>query len=180
LAKPDRTPPGMRCPIKPYWSRGKRVYRLSRRPGAAGRGPRCRQPGQSNAYYDPALKGARLNVLRENPRFSCVQTDLVDRAAIASLFAQHRFAVVVHLAAQAGRGPLDRSSPRLCRCQPRGLLQRTGRMPAQWLPAFIVCAVIVGLRRQQTKVPFSVDDKTNHPVSFHAATKGQRDDGLFV
>jgi UDP-glucuronate 4-epimerase len=31
-----------------------------------------------------------------------------------------------------------------------------------------------------TKVPFSVDDKTNHPVSFHAATKGQRDDGLFV
>src|SRR5882724_3335978 len=55
-----------------------------------------------NSYYDPALKQARLNILRENTRFSFVQTDLADRPAMASLFARHHFAAVVHLAAQAG------------------------------------------------------------------------------
>src|ERR1700744_3544219 len=55
-----------------------------------------------NAYYDPALKRARLDILRETPLFDFVQVDLADRAAIADLFASHRFAVVVHLAAQAG------------------------------------------------------------------------------
>jgi UDP-glucuronate 4-epimerase len=71
-----------------------------------------------NAYSDPALKRARLNLLRENPRFSFVQSDPADRAAMASLFAQHRFTVVVHLAAQAGvRHSIDHPHA-LCRCQP--------------------------------------------------------------
>jgi hypothetical protein len=55
-----------------------------------------------NDYYDPALKQARLNVLRENSKFSFVQADLADRPVMAALFARHRFAVVVHLAAQPG------------------------------------------------------------------------------
>src|ERR1700760_2165994 len=55
-----------------------------------------------NNYYDPQLKQARLNVLREYSQFSFVQADLADRPAVASLFAKHRFEVVVHLAAQAG------------------------------------------------------------------------------
>src|SRR5260221_10250652 len=55
-----------------------------------------------NNYYDPALKQARLNVLREDARFSFVQADLADRPSMEQLFAKHRFAAVVHLAAQAG------------------------------------------------------------------------------
>ncbi|HEV7634267.1 MAG TPA: SDR family NAD(P)-dependent oxidoreductase, partial [Bradyrhizobium sp.] len=55
-----------------------------------------------NSYYDPALKQARLKILRENPRFSFVQADLADRPSIARLFAEHRFVEVIHLAAQAG------------------------------------------------------------------------------
>jgi UDP-glucuronate 4-epimerase len=55
-----------------------------------------------NDYYDPALKRARLNILRENSQFSFVQADRADRPAMAALFARHRFAVVVHLAAQPG------------------------------------------------------------------------------
>ena len=38
-----------------------------------------------NAYYDPALKQARLNILREHPRFGFVKADLADRSPIASL-----------------------------------------------------------------------------------------------
>ena len=123
-----------------------------------------------NAYYDPALKQARLNILRESSRFSFVQTDLADRLAIAALFARHRFAVVVHLAAQAGvRHSID---------HPHAYADAN-------LEGFT--NVLEGCRHNQcghllyassssvyganTKVPFSVDDKTDHPVSFYAATK---------
>ncbi len=55
-----------------------------------------------NSYYDPALKQARLDVLRGHPRFRFVQIDLADRSGMKALFDQHRFPTVVHLAAQAG------------------------------------------------------------------------------
>ena len=55
-----------------------------------------------NNYYDPALKQARLNILREDSRFSFVHADLADRPAARELFAKHRFPAVIHLAAQAG------------------------------------------------------------------------------
>ena len=55
-----------------------------------------------NNYYDPRLKEARLDILGRHPNFSFVKLDLADRATTKSLFAQHRFHVVVHPAAQAG------------------------------------------------------------------------------
>jgi NAD(P)-dependent dehydrogenase (short-subunit alcohol dehydrogenase family) len=55
-----------------------------------------------NSYYDPALKQAGLNILRGNFRFSFEQVDLAHPPSMAALFARHRFAVMVHLAAQAG------------------------------------------------------------------------------
>ena len=123
-----------------------------------------------NTYYDPALKQARLNILRENSRFSFVQADLADRAAMAALFAKHRFAVVIHLAAQAGvRHSID---------HPHAYADAN-------LEGFV--NVLEGCRHNQcrhlvyassssvyganTKLPFSVDDKTDHPVSLYAATK---------
>ena len=55
-----------------------------------------------NAYYDPALKAARLERLQAQRGFTFVKGDLADRAAVAALFAEHRPARVVNLAAQAG------------------------------------------------------------------------------
>jgi UDP-glucuronate 4-epimerase len=123
-----------------------------------------------NSYYDPALKQARLNILRENARFSFVRTDLADRSSIASLFAKHRFEVVVHLAAQAGvRYSID---------HPHAYADAN-------LEGFV--NVLEGCRHHEcrhliyassssvyganTKLPFSVDDKTDRPVSLYAATK---------
>jgi UDP-glucuronate 4-epimerase len=123
-----------------------------------------------NNYYDPALKLSRLNILRENARFNFVQTDLADRASTASLFAKHRFAVVVHLAAQAGvRYSID---------HPHAYADAN-------LEGFV--NVLEGCRRNEcrhliyassssvyganTKLPFSVDDRTDYPVSLYAATK---------
>jgi UDP-glucuronate 4-epimerase len=123
-----------------------------------------------NDYYDPALKQARLNILRENLRFNFVQGDLADRAAIASLFARHRFKNVIHLAAQAGvrhsinhphayvDANLEGFANVLEGCRHNGCRH-------------LVYASSSSVYGANTKVPFSVDDKADHPISFYAATK---------
>src|SRR6478672_5890424 len=55
-----------------------------------------------NAYYDPALKEARVAVLRQFPHFSFHKLDLSERPACEGLFRNERFGPVLHLAAQAG------------------------------------------------------------------------------
>ncbi len=123
-----------------------------------------------NNYYDPALKQARLDILRENSRFGFVQADLADRRSTRELFAKHRFAVVIHLAAQAGvRHSID---------HPHAYVDAN-------LEGFV--NVLEGCRHNEcrhlvyassssvyganTKLPFSVADKTDCPVSLYAATK---------
>ena len=53
-------------------------------------------------YYDVTLKEARLAELTPEPGFSFVKLDLIERDAMAQLFAEQAFDRVVHLAAQAG------------------------------------------------------------------------------
>jgi UDP-glucuronate 4-epimerase len=123
-----------------------------------------------NSYYDPALKQARLQILRQHPHFTFVQTDLADRPAIASLFASHHFEVVVHLAAQAGvRHSID--------C-PHAYVDANLEGFANVLEGcrhnqcrHLVYASSSSVYGANSKVPFSVDDKADHPVSFYAATK---------
>jgi len=123
-----------------------------------------------NRYYDPALKQARLQILRQHPHFTFVQTDLADRPAIASLFASHRFEVVVHLAAQAGvRHSID---------HPQAYVDANLEGFANVLEGcrhnqcrHLVYASSSSVYGANSKVPFSVDDKADHPVSFYAATK---------
>ncbi|MGH8604123.1 MAG: GDP-mannose 4,6-dehydratase, partial [Gammaproteobacteria bacterium] len=55
-----------------------------------------------NAYYDVALKKARLARLTPHPRFRSYVLDIVDRAGMAELFSRERPQRVMHLAAQAG------------------------------------------------------------------------------
>src|SRR5580704_17869038 len=55
-----------------------------------------------NDYYDPNLKLARLEQLKSIPGFQFVRSDLADGDALAAIFREGKFEVVVHLAAQAG------------------------------------------------------------------------------
>ena len=123
-----------------------------------------------NSYYDPALKQARLDILREQSRFGFEQLDLADRASIARLFARHRFAAVVHLAAQAGvRHSIDHPHEYvdanlegfvnvLEGCRHNGCRH-------------LVYASSSSVYGANTKLPFSVEDKTDRPISLYAATK---------
>ena len=123
-----------------------------------------------NNYYDPALKQSRLNILRENSRFGFVQTDLADRPSMASLFAKHRFEVVVHLAAQAGvRHSID---------HPHAYVDANLEGFVNVLEGcrhndcrHLIYASSSSVYGANTKLPFSVADKTDHPVSLYAATK---------
>ena len=55
-----------------------------------------------NDYYDVRLKQARLERLKSQENFVFRKQDLAKREAVEALFAEQRFARVIHLAAQAG------------------------------------------------------------------------------
>src|SRR5258707_409944 len=123
-----------------------------------------------NDYYDVKLKQARLDILRQDSRFNFVKLDLTDRAGMKVLFARNRFPVVIHLAAQAGvRYSLD---------HPHAYVDAN-------LEGFI--NVLEGCRHNDCKhllfassssvyganikLPFSVQDNVDHPISLYAASK---------
>jgi UDP-glucuronate 4-epimerase len=123
-----------------------------------------------NNYYDPALKQSRLNILRENSRFSFVQLDLADRRSMALLFAKHRFAVVVHLAAQAGVRYSLENPHAYIDANIEGfinVLEGCRHNDCRHL-LFASSSSVYGAN---TKLPFSVQDNVDHPISLYAASK---------
>ena len=123
-----------------------------------------------NAYYDPALKQARLDILRGQQGFTFERIDLADRASMAALFAQHRFSRVIHLAAQAGvRYSID---------HPHAYADANLEGFVNVLEAcrhhgcgHLIYASSSSVYGANTKLPFSVADRADHPVSLYAATK---------
>ena len=123
-----------------------------------------------NSYYDPALKRARLDVLRQDRSFSFVQADLADREAIAALFARQRFATVVHLAAQAGVRYSIEHPHAYVDSNLQGFLNVLEGCRHNGC-RHLVFASSSSVYGANTKMPFAVDDRADHPVSFYAATK---------
>ena len=123
-----------------------------------------------NSYYDPKLKEARLDILRNHRGFSFKKLDLADRSASKSLFAQHRFPVVVHLAAQAGvRYSLDHPHAYID-ANIEGfinVLEGCRHNGCEHL-LFASSSSVYGAN---TKLPFSVHDNVDHPISLYAASK---------
>jgi UDP-glucuronate 4-epimerase len=123
-----------------------------------------------NHYYDPVLKLSRLDALRVHPRFSFVQIDLADRGGIKALFEKHQFPTVIHLAAQAGvrhsighphayaDANLEGFLNILEGCRHRGCRH-------------LLYASSSSVYGANTKLPFSVADSVDRPISLYAATK---------
>ncbi len=123
-----------------------------------------------NAYYDPALKRARLARLAAKPGFAFHEMDIATEGALATLVGQG-IMKVVHLAAQAGvRHSLDDPGAYV-RSNVVGHLQVLEFCRA--LPSFghLVYASSSSVYGGNTKVPFSEGDPVDHPVSLYAATK---------
>ncbi len=123
-----------------------------------------------NSYYDPALKRARLAILQQSGAFSFVEADLADRSAMPALFARHRFPTVVHLAAQAGvRYSIDHPHAYVDSNLVGFLNVLEGCRHGGC--RHLVYASSSSVYGANTKMPFAVSDRTDHPVSFYAATK---------
>ena len=123
-----------------------------------------------DAYYDVALKEARLAELAGKRGFAFERLDLADAEATARLFRDGRFDGVVHLAAQPGvrfslinpaaylRANIDAFGHVLEGCRHAKV-------------AHLVYASSSSVYGANHVLPFSEDQPTDHPVSLYAATK---------
>lgn len=123
-----------------------------------------------NDYYDVSLKQARLERLQGREGFRFVQLDLADREGMAALFAAEGFARVVNLAAQAG--------VRYSLINPHAYVDSnfTGFMNIlegcrHNAVEHLVYASSSSVYGANTRMPFSVHDNVDHPVSLYAASK---------
>ncbi len=126
-----------------------------------------------NAYYDPALKWARLErleALAPPGAFRFHRLDLTDAEAVTALFAAERPARVLHLAAQAGvRHSIDNPSLYIqSNVVGFGTILEACRHGAVEHLVYASSSSIYGGNRH---MPFSEQDPVNHPVSLYAATK---------
>jgi UDP-glucuronate 4-epimerase len=123
-----------------------------------------------NDYYDVNLKKARLERLRPHRGFTDIRASLEDAAALTETFVKHRPERVVNLAAQAG--------VRYSIQNPRAYIDSNLVGFINILEAcryygveHLVYASSSSVYGANTKMPFSVHDNVDHPVSLYAATK---------
>ena len=123
-----------------------------------------------NDYYSVSLKRDRLRLLEGLPGFSFCEMDLSDQKQVSELFERDQFDVVVHLAAQAGvRYSLE---------NPRAYIDSNLVGFMNILEAcrhqqvrHLVYASSSSVYGANTKMPFSVHDNVDHPLSLYAASK---------
>lgn len=123
-----------------------------------------------NDYYDPSLKEARLERLRQHPKFRFEKLDIGNREGMAELFARLRPRRVVHLAAQAG--------VRYSLVNPHAYTDSNVTGFVNILEGcrhngveHLVFASTSSVYGANTKQPFSEHQNVDHPVSLYAATK---------
>jgi UDP-glucuronate 4-epimerase len=123
-----------------------------------------------NDYYSPQLKRDRLATLTSRPGFHFEQLALEDRAGMAKLFETQQFDRVIHLAAQAGvryslTNPHAYVDANLVGFV--NILEACRHHKVAHL-TYASSSSVYGANR---KIPFSVEDRVDHPVSLYAATK---------
>lgn len=125
-----------------------------------------------NPYYDVQLKHARLKQLQDNPNFSFHLLDISEREATIKLFQQSpQIKRVVHLAAQAGvryslTHPFAYADSNLT--GHLAILEACRTLPELEHLVYASSSSVYGANQ---KMPFSVHDPVDHPISLYAATK---------
>ena len=124
-----------------------------------------------NDYYDVRLKQERLNELQAlKKNYTFIKGDISDKQFIDELFETNHFDIVINLAAQAGvRYSLENPDVYI-QANVIGfynILEAVRNHPVEHLIYASSSSVYGG----NEKVPFSTDDKVDHPVSLYAATK---------
>ena len=123
-----------------------------------------------NDYYQPQLKQDRLALLEGRFGFSFQKLALEDRDGINRLFETHRFDRVIHLAAQAGVRYSLTNPQAYVDANLVGFVNILEACRHQQV-AHLTYASSSSVYGANRKIPFSVEDRVDHPVSLYAATK---------
>jgi UDP-glucuronate 4-epimerase len=123
-----------------------------------------------NDYYDVRLKYGRLAILEKSANFRFVKLDLADRPGMAELFRREKFHRVINLGAQAGvrysiQNPLAYVDSNVVGMA--NVLEGCRHNGVEHL----VYASTSSVYGANTRMPFSVHQNVDHPLSFYAATK---------
>lgn len=123
-----------------------------------------------NDYYDINLKLARLEIINHYGKFKFIKIDISDKTAMEALFETEYFDKVMHLAAQAGvrysiSNPHAYIDSNIIGFM--NVLEGCRHNKIQHL-AYASSSSVYGAN---TKMPFSVHDNVDHPVSLYAASK---------
>jgi UDP-glucuronate 4-epimerase len=123
-----------------------------------------------NAYYDPNLKRARLDILLRYPNYRFTKIDVADREAMQELFEREQFRRVVHLAAQAGVRYSIENPHAYVHSNVVGFLQVIEGCRRNKVE-HLVYASTSSVYGANTKMPFSERQGVDHPLTLYAATK---------
>lgn len=123
-----------------------------------------------NDYYDPRLKDARIARISKFANYKHIRIDLADRVELEATFKIFSPQRVVHLAAQAGvRYSIDNPQAYI----DSNLVGFTNLIEGcrQNCVEHFVYASSSSVYGANTRLPFSVHDNVDHPMSLYAATK---------
>lgn len=128
-----------------------------------------------NGYYDPALKDHRLSLIEEAAKRSYtehifIRGDIADKALVDGIFEEYRPSVIVHLAAQAGVRYSIENPEVYIQSNVIGFFNMLEACRA-YPPEHFVYASSSSVYGGNKKVPFSVEDRVDSPISLYAATK---------
>lgn len=143
-------------------------YHLSRRLLETG----CTVIGLDNLndYYEVQLKESRLSELQNYEEYAFIKADLADRKELQEIFNEYKPSIVVNLGAQAGvRYSIDNPDAYM-QSNMIGffnVLECCRHYPVEHL-VFASSSSVYGMNK---KIPYSVEDRVDNPVSLYAATK---------
>jgi len=123
-----------------------------------------------NSYYDINLKEARLDILKKYENFKFDKIDLADKAQLLEYFRNEKPELVINLAAQPGVRYSISHPDESIRNNINAffnLLECCREYPVKKL----IYASSSSVYGNTDKIPFSVDDNVDNPVSLYAATK---------
>lgn len=122
-------------------------------------------------YYDVSLKKARLDILKKFPNFTFHEVDVADKPAMEKVWAAYHPKHIIHLAAQAGvrYSLVDPYAYVHSNVMGNLVLLELARQEAGF--EHFVYASTSSVYGANDRLPFSVTDPTDQPLSVYAATK---------
>jgi len=124
-----------------------------------------------NSYYDPRLKKDRLDMISGRDGFTFHKVSLEDRKALMQIFRDNDFDIVVHLAAQAGVRYSLENPYAYVDANLNGFMNILEGCRHHDKIRHLVFASSSSVYGANARMPFSVHDNVDHPVSLYAATK---------